>query len=131
MPDNIVGANPVDVFPQIFASSFTEEIRLEEITNTYQDGSSERQALAINPRHYFHITEPVTLAAWQGLWAFYKAHKAVPFYMYNPRETVPPFTYDPTGQDEVGRYTVVFDSSWSETTSMGRSHVGLSLREVI
>jgi hypothetical protein len=50
--------------------------------------------------------------------------------MYNPRETVPPFSWDNTGNDPVGRYTVVFDGGWSETTSIGRAQIGFSLREV-
>jgi hypothetical protein len=130
MPGNLAPAQPTDVFPRIVASSFTEELRLEEISNAYPDGSSERQALALNPRHYFHLTEPLVLAEWQGLWDFYKTHKGKPFYLYNPRETDPPFSYDPTGQDPTGRYTVVFDSGWSETTAMPRGQVGISLREV-
>ena len=130
MPGNIAAANPTGVFPRIVASSFTEEIRLEALSNTYADGSSERQALALTPRHYFHLTIPQTLAQWQGLWNFYKAHRGLPFYVYNPCETVPPFSYDASGADPVGRYIMVFDSPWSETTAMTRGQIGLSLREV-
>ena len=131
MPSNIAPAQPVDVFPRIIsASTFTEELRLEEITNSYPDGSSDRQALATTPRRYFHFTFAVTTLLWQRLWTFYLVHKAQAFYIYNPRETVPPFSYDPTGQDPIGRYTMVFDSAWSETTAMTRGQVAFSLREV-
>jgi hypothetical protein len=131
MPGNVAAAQPSGVLPRILASAYTVELRLEMLANSYPDGSSERQALALNPRHYFHLTQPLTGAAWAALWSFFLAHKGVPFYIYNPRETVPPFSYDPTGNDSLGRYTVVFDGGWSETTSMARAQIGFSLREVV
>ena len=131
MPGNVAAAVPVGVLPRIVASSYTEELRMEALSNTYPDGASDRLALALNVRHYFHLTEPLRPAAWQALWDFYLQHKGTPFYMYNPRETVPPFSYDATGASTVGRYTVVFDGGWSETTSIARSQIGFSLREVV
>ena len=130
MPGNVAAASPVGVLPRIVASAYTEELRIESVSNSYPDGSSERQALALNPRRFFHITEPLTNAQWTSLWTFYKAHVGVPFYMYNPRETVPPFSYDASGGSTIGRYTVVFDSAWSETSGLPRAQVGFSLREV-
>lgn len=131
MPGNVAGAVAAGVLPQVVASSYTEELRLEMLANAYVDGSSDRAALALNVRHYFHLTLPLTTAQWVTLWNFYQAHKGLAFYMYNPRETTPPFSYDASGQATVGRYMVVFDSPWSETTAMTRAQIGFSLREVI
>jgi hypothetical protein len=130
MPPNIAPANPVDVLPKIVANAFTVELRLESLVNTYPDGSSERATLAPTERTYFRLTEPLSAAQWTALWDFFKAHRGVPFFVYNPRETVPPYSYDPTGQDPIGRYAVVFDGGWSETNAIGRGQVGIALREV-
>lgn len=131
MPNNVASAVAVGVLPRILATSFTEELRIEALVNTYPDGASDRKNMAVNPRRYFHLTRALTNAQWSALWDFYLAHKGIPFYMYNPRETVPPFSYDASGLDPDGRYTVVFDGPWSETTALGRGQVGLSMREVI
>lgn len=130
MPNPVTPASPVGVLPKILASAFTVELRFESLINVYQDGASERAALALNPRHYFQLTRPLTPTERDTLWAFFLAHKGIPFYVYNPRETVPPFSYDATGAATVGRYTVVFDGGYSESISHPRLQVGFALREV-
>jgi len=111
-------------------SAFTEEMRLEALVNSYPDGSSDRAALAQNPRHFFKCTRPVTVAQYTALFNFFNAHRGDPFYFYNLRETVPPFTWDSSGAQTIGRYVVVFDGPWSEEIMLGRSSVSLALREV-
>jgi hypothetical protein len=131
MPGNVLPANPVDVMPFGLSSAFTEEVRIEAyLNNNYPDGSSDRAALALNPRRFFKFTRPATADAYNQLWAFYLAHLIDPFYFYNLRETVPPFTWDPEGAETVGRYTVVFDGTWSDQMGVARSPVSLGLREV-
>jgi hypothetical protein len=112
-------------------SAFTAQERIEILVNVYGDGQSDRNPQVANPRHFFSLTRPLTPAQWSTLRAFYFAHVAVPFYFYVLRETVPPFTFDPTGQAPDGRYVVVFDGSWSETLALGRGSVSLALREVV
>jgi hypothetical protein len=139
MPSNIIPATPTDVFPQLPASAFTEELRIEaNVNNNYPDGSSDRAPLVQNPRRFFKITAPVITTGnppkfppqWDTLRKFYFAHIGVPFYFYFGRETVPPYSQDPTGQNTVGRYTVVFDGGYSDGIAMGRSTVSFGLREV-
>jgi hypothetical protein len=137
MPGNITPAAPSQVMPQHLATAFHEELHLEADLNVYPDGSSDRNALALNNRRYFSIQRTLMPAEWTALWQFYLQQQGRAFYFYNPRETVPPFSFDPTGQNTVGRYTVVFDSAWSETyTNQRRDQTGfgasvqLALREI-
>ena len=130
MPGNLNAAVVVGVMPAGICAAYQEELRLETLVNAYPDGSSDRNALAINVRHFFKLTRKVTSAQYTALWNWYHAHPCDAFYFYNLRETVPPWTWDPSGNQPVGRYIVVFDGSWSETTIMGRSQASLGLREV-
>jgi hypothetical protein len=130
LPSNLQPAQPNGVLPFGLCSAFQEELRIEALTNTYRDGSSDRAALALNPRRFFKFTRRLTAPQYTALRSFYNAHLIDPFYFYNLRETVPPFTWDASGNNTVGRYIVVFDGSWSDSTLMGRSEVSLGLREV-
>jgi hypothetical protein len=142
MPNNLTPAAPTDVMPAHLSRSFHEELRLEADLNMYPDGNSDRNALALNNRRYFSMSQSLIPTDWSTLRTFFFAHQGRAFYFYNPRETVPPFTSDPTGANTVGRYTVAFDGPWSESytneradVSGGTFHgyaatVSLSLREI-
>jgi hypothetical protein len=130
MPGNVAPPAPADVIPFGLYSAFQEELRIEAYVNSYPDGSSDRAALATNPRHWFRCTRAVTAAQYTALKTFFDAHRIVPFYFYNLRETVPPWTWDSTGASTSGRYTVVFDGGWSDQIGLGRSSVSFNLREV-
>jgi hypothetical protein len=131
MPGTITPVSPTEVMPVSLCAAFTEELRIESFANTYQDGSSDRVALALNPRRFFRMTRRVLPADYTTLYTFYKAHLIIPFWFYHLPETVPPFTWDSTGQATSGRYAVVFDGSWSDQVVLGaRSQVSLGLREV-
>lgn len=123
MPGNVIAATPTDVMPANLARAFHEEMHIEADLNLYPDGSSDRNPLALNNRRYFTMQQTLVPTDWQQLRTFYFAHQGKPFYFYNPRETVPPFTIDPTGQNTVGRYTVAFDGQWSETYNCERAQV--------
>jgi hypothetical protein len=130
MPSNVAAAAPSDVLPQILATAFSEEIRFEALVNNYPDGSSDRNPLTINSRKFFKQTSALTLAQWDALRTFYFGHICAPFYFYYGRETVPLYSIDPTGQDTIGRYTVVFDGGYSDSIGLGRSTASIGLREV-
>ena len=138
MPHDIAISTPTAVMPAGLASAFSFDERLDSLDNKYPDGSSDRAALAQAPRRYFSLTRPLSLvppkggglSQWQTLRQFYFAHIGQAFYFYVARETVPPWTPDPTGQAPDGRYAVVFDSAWSETLGLGRSSANFQLREV-
>jgi hypothetical protein len=143
MPGNIIAAAPTDVMPAHLSRAFHEEMHLEADLNMYPDGSSDRNPLAQNNRHYFTMQQNLSPDDWSALRSFYYAHQGRAFYFYNPRETVPPFSWDATGQNTVGRYTVAFDGTWSETYGHERAEVvqgafkgfgamvSLGLREIV
>lgn len=131
MPNNLQPANPTAVMPAHLCRAFQEELRLEALINNYPDGSSDRNALALNVRHYFKLTQGLNGTDWQNLRNFFNTWQGRAFYFYNLRETVPPWTWDPSGQDPIGRYTVVFDGQWSDTYNLVRTDVQLALREVV
>jgi hypothetical protein len=130
MPNPVTISTPTDVFPAGLASKFSIDERLGTLDNKYPDGSSDRLNLANIPRRYFTLSVPLNGAQWRALRDFYFAHEGKSFWFYVGRETVPPWTPDPTGAATDGRYAVVFDSPWSETIGLGRSSADFSLREV-
>jgi hypothetical protein len=130
MPGNIIPIQPTDVMPYNLSRAFREELRLEALINMYPDGRSDRQALALNVRHYFTLTVPLLRGDWTLLRTFFYDHQGKAFWFYHLRETVPPWTFDPTGQNPIGRYTVAFDGQWSDTVGMARSNAQIALREV-
>jgi hypothetical protein len=142
MPGNIIQATPTDVMPAKLSRAFHMEVHLEADLNMYPDGTSDRNPLAQNDRHYFTMQQVLLPDDWQALRSFFYNHQGVPFYFYNLRETVPPFSWDPSGQNTVGRYTVVFDGGFDETYTHERAQmtagvfkgfgatVALGLREV-
>lgn len=123
MPGNIIQATPTDVMPANLAKAFHMELHMQSDVNQYGDGSSDRNALAVNDRKYFTLQETLLPDDWKALRGFFYTHQGVPFYFYNMRETVPPYTFDPTGQNPIGRYTVAFDGQWSETYNRNRAEV--------
>lgn len=123
MPNNITTPAPTVVMPVNLSRAFHEELHLEADLNMYPDGSSDRNPLALNNRRYFTMQQTLLPDAFQTLQTFYTTNLGQAFYFYNPRETVPPFTADPTGQNTVGRYTVTFDGSWSVTYGNERMQV--------
>jgi hypothetical protein len=116
--------------PSYLCQAFEVDLRLESQLNSYPDGTAERVALAQYTRHYFKLQHGLTPAQYQALWNFYLAHQADAFYYYCLRETVPPWTADPTGVATSGRYTVVFDGAWTDTFNRDRTSAALALREV-
>jgi len=131
MPQNLNPANPTTVMPKQLCKSFQEDLRMEALMNQYPDGSSDRLALAQNVRHYFRMMQGLNGTDWANMRQFYINQQGRAFYFYNLRETVPMGSYDPTGQNTVGRYTVVFDGQWSDTYNVARTDVAMQLREVV
>ena len=120
MPANLMPASPTDVMPAVLCRAFNEKLSFEALYNTYPDGSSDRLALVENTRHYFQFTPILAASDFAALRSFFNAHLGVPFWFYNLRETVPPYTWDGTGSSLSGRYAVVFDGQWSDQVGPAR-----------
>ncbi len=87
---------------------------------------------ATNSRKRWRLAKRLAPATLQTLRDFYDARKGPtePFYFYDPYESSPKFSHDPTGQTVAGRYTVRFAGEWSQTVSLGRADVSIELIEV-
>ena len=102
------------------------------LKNEYRNGEAQRSAQASASRKKWTLTKRLTPPQLAALRTFYDARKGThePFYFYDPYETNPKFSYDPTGVAVTGRYTVRFDSDWSQSLTPGRSDVDVQLIEL-
>ena len=53
-----------------------------------------------------------------------------PFYFYDPWETQPKFSNDPTGASPYGRYIVRFAGAWEQSASFTRADIEIELIEI-
>ena len=131
MPGSVQNAAPSTVLPQSLCRAFTHERAYPLIENEYKNGESQRSVLATNSRKRWRLTKRLTPAALQTLRTFYDARNGTtePFFFYDPYDTNPKFSYDPTGQVTTGRYTVRFDGAWSQSDDIGRLNTEIALVE--
>jgi len=132
MPGSVPNATPSTVLPQSLSRAFVHSREYPVVENEYRNGESQRAALAGNSRKRWRLAKRPTPAQLQSLRDFYEARKGPqePFYFYDPYETNPRFSYDPTGQAVAGRYTVRFDNDWQQSCGPGRSDVEIQLVEI-
>ena len=132
MPGNVQNAVPATVLPLSLCRSFVHERAYPLIENEYKNGESQRSVLATNSRKRWRLAKRLTAAALQTLRAFYDARNGSTeaLYFYDPFETSPKFSYDPTGQATTGRYTVRFNGDWQQASGPGRSDVQIELLEL-
>ena len=132
MPGAVQNATPSTVLPQSLCRAFAHAREYPVIENEYRNGESQRAAQAGNSRKRWRLAKRLTPAQLQALRDFYDARKGPtePFYFYDPYETNPKFSHDPTGVATAGRYTVRFEGEWSQSVGPGRSDVQIELVEV-
>ena len=132
MPGSVLNAAPTTVLPQSLSRAFVHERAYPLIENEYKNGESQRSVLASNSRKRWQLTKRLTPAALGTLRDFFDARQGPgePFYFYDPYETNPRFSYDPTGQAVAGRYTVRFDGDWNQSIGLARVEVNITLVEL-
>ena len=132
MPGSVQNAAPLTVLPASLSRAFVHEREYPALDNEYRNGESQRSVQATNSRKRWRLAKRLTPAQLAVLRDFYDARKGStePFYFYDPYETSPKFSHDPTGQAVAGRYTVRFVSEWSQAASLGRTDVTFELVEV-
>jgi phage-related protein len=132
MPGSVQNAAPSTVLPQTLSVAFSRAQEYPVIDNEYRNGESQRSVEANNSRKRWRLAKRLTSAQLQTLRDFYAARNGPvePFYFYDPYETSPKFYCDPSGATVQGRYTVRFDSDWSQSSGMGRSDVFIELFEL-
>lgn len=128
MPGSILAPVAVDTLPFSLSTKFSEARSLDHDSNMYHDGSCQRNAIVASGRRRWVIGKRLAIQNLQTLRDFWLNHRAVPFFFYNPHETVPPFSHTPAGTS--GRYIVRFNTDWEETAGMVRSDASLELIEL-
>ncbi len=132
MPGSVQNAAPLTVLPASLSRAFVHERDYPALDNEYRNGESQRSVQATNSRKRWRLAKRLTPAQLAALRDFYDARKGPtePFHFYDPYETSPKFSHDPTGQAVVGRYTVRFAGEWSQSVDLSRADVGIELLEV-
>jgi len=132
MPGSVQNAVPLTVLPASLSRAFVHEREYPVLDNEYRNGESQRSVPANNSRKRWRLTKRLTPAQLSALRDFFDARKvpAEPFYFYDPYETSPKFSHDPTGQAIAGRYTVRFSGEWNQSVSLNRSDVGVEVVEL-
>jgi len=132
MPGSVQNAAPTAVLPQSLSRAFVHTREYPVIDNEYRNGESQRSVEATTSRKRWQLAKRLNAAQLQALRAFYEARNgpAEPFYFYDPYETNPKFSSDPSGAAVTGRYTVRFNSDWDQSVGPGRSDVQVELIEL-
>lgn len=132
MPGSVANAAPTTVLPQSLCRAFSHSRAYPILENEYKDGTSQRSVLATTSRKKWTLRKRLTPTQLSTLRTFYDARNGThePFYFYDPYETSPKFSYDPTGVAGTGRYVVRFNTDWAQFVGPGRSDVDIELIEL-
>jgi hypothetical protein len=132
MPGAVEVASPIGVMPVTLSTQFSRMLTYEGISNQFADGSVIASALVGAPRGQWNIPKRLTATQYNALLAWFTSTKGmqIPFYFYDPFETSPLFTSDPTGVALTGRYIVRLNNNLSQVIDLGRTTVQCSLIEV-
>jgi phage-related protein len=118
--------------PWSLSTAFVRSQECPAQENEYRNGESQRSVLASNSRKRWRLAKRLTPAELEALRDFYDARKGPqePFFFYDPWETNPKFSHDPTGQATEGRYVVRFEGGWEQSAGIGLIEVTLELVEL-
>jgi hypothetical protein len=132
MPGSVENAAPSTVLPWSLCRAFVHSREYPILENEYRNGESQRSVLASNSRKRWRLAKRLTSAQLVTLRDFYNARKGPtePFYFYDPYETSPKFSHDPTGQAVAGRYTVRFEGAWEQSAGIALIEVTVELVEL-
>jgi hypothetical protein len=132
MPGSVQNAVPATVMPWSLCVAFLRSQEYPVQENEYRNGESQRSVLATNSRKRWRLAKRLAPAQLEALRDFYDARHGPqePFYFYDPWETAPRFSYDPTGQATQGRYVVRFEGAWEQSAEIGLIEVTLELVEL-
>jgi hypothetical protein len=132
MPGNVSNAAPATVLPWSLCRAFGHSREYLIVENEYRYGASQRSKLTETSRKRWTTPRRLTPAQLATFRTFYddRGGPHQPFYFYDPWDTAPKFSYDATGVEVVGRYTVRFEGTWEQMVGIGRADVEISLVEL-
>ena len=132
MPGSVQNATPLTVLQESLSRAFVHDREYPVLDNEYRNGESQRKAQASNSRKRWRLLKRLTPAQLQTLRDFSNSRKGPtePFFFYDPYETSPKFSHDPSGQAAAGRYTVRFAADWSQSVEFVRTEVSIEILEL-
>lgn len=132
MPGSVQTAVPVTVLPQGLCGAFAHQREYPVLDNEYRSGESQRGVQATTSRRRWRLAKRLTPTGLGQLRDFYEARGGAleAFYFYDPYETSPKFSCDPTGMALPGRYTVRFEGVWQQDAGPGRASVSIELVQI-
>ena len=132
MPGSVLNAAPSTVLPKSLCRAFVHDRAYEVLENEYPDGASQRSRITLTSRKRWRLAKRLSASELGTLRAFYEARKGghEPFYFYDPYETSPLFSHDPTGGALPGRYTVRFEGGWGQAAWPARLDCEIALVEL-
>ena len=132
MPGSVQNAFPAVVLPHSLSRAFGHAREYIVIENEYRNGESQRSRLVETSRKRWRLSKRLTPTFLQQLRNFHDARKGQQeaCYFYEAYETVPKFSYDPTGTATQGRYTVRFEGGWVQSVGLDRTDAEISLVEL-
>ena len=132
MPGSVSNAAPATVLPWSLCKAFSHSREWAVNVNEYRNGEAQRGYLVSTSRKRWTTQRRLAPAELETFRDFYDDRKGPqePFYFYDPWDTSPKFSYDPTGAETIGRYVVRFDCAWSQTVGMGRVDTQIDLLEL-
>ena len=132
MPGSVANAAPTTVLPWSLCKAFGHSREYVVVENEYRNGESQRSRLVETSRKRWTTQRRLTPAQREASRECYDDRKGQqePFYFYDPHETNPKFSSDPTGQAFAGRYTVRFAGEWNQSVDLGRADVNIELLEL-
>ncbi len=135
MPGSVELSTPTTVMPFSLSSVFVHSRSYVNLINKYRNGETQRALLTASSRKFWKLSKKLTESELSDLKDFYIARNGghEPFYFYDPYETSPKFTYDPTGVETVGRHIVHFSvaGAFTQSSLWGARHtVEIELEEL-
>lgn len=133
MPGSVANAAPATVLPDTLSRAFARAFGWPVNVNEYRLGESQRAYLAGTSRKSWRLAKRLSASDLDDLRDFFedRGGSTEPFYFYDPWETSPKFTPDPTGVETTGRYTVRFAvDSWRQISAFPRVETDIELIEL-
>ena len=132
MPGSVANAVPTGVLPWSLCKTFVHSREYTVQVNEYKNGESQRGLVTETSRKSWKTARRLAPARLEEFREFFGDHRGPlePFYFYDPSETSPKFSYDPTGASVIGRYTVRLDSPWSQVINVARADAPIEITEL-
>ena len=132
MPGNVQPYTVTAVMPFALAVKFTHVREFALAENLYPDGSYQSRPMTATSRKRWSLRQRLTAAEMTALREFFEDQLGpmVPFWFYYGAETDPAWSWDETGTETQGRYSVRFAGPLSRSVGLCRADAEFDLIEI-